>query len=198
MALVMPSLYARDIILDVPYFVQGKGAPWAEEKLGNRSNLTIGEYGCALTCIAMVVSFFSEEEWDPSRMNRWLKNHDGFEGEWDQGRYWGQVMLNWPALGKMDGRFVYTRFNWSATPADTVLIRYYLDHGVPVIAEVTHRGAPHYVVLIGYEGEDFIMHDPEFPGETSFNGRYHISDEWGSGPGRNINGLRVIYRAGKF
>lgn len=186
-------LTAQAVSLNVPFYEQGHNAPWAEEQLGNKSSLTIRTHGCALTCISMTASFFSEESYNPSLMNQWLKNNNGFQDGWEGSSYLGEVNLNWPALSQFEQGYVYTRHNWRAQPADLVLIRYYLDKGIPVISEVLYRGAPHYVVLTGYENDDFIMNDPEFPDEHNFNDVYNISDKWGSGPSRNIYGIRVLY-----
>ncbi len=196
LGLTVITLAAETYRINVPFYKQGKDAPWAEDKLGNKSELTIRTHGCALTCISMVISHFSEDPRTPSDMNAWLKRNGGFEDGWEGSQYLGEVVLNWPALASYGSGYVYTRFDWQAQPADLLLIQYYLGKGVPVIAEVKYRGAPHYVVLTGYEGGDFLMNDPEIPDQHSFNGYYNIADEWGSGPGRNIYGIRVIYPAG--
>jgi hypothetical protein len=190
------TLHAQTVSLDVPFYAQGKDTPWADDKLGNKSELTIRSHGCALTCIAMVVSHFGENPRTPADMNGWLKRNRGYEDGWEGNSYLGEVVLNWPALAGYGAGYVYTRFDWQAQPADLILIRYYLDHGIPLIGEVKYRGAPHYVVLTGYGDGDFLMNDPEFPDEHRLSSVYHISDEWGSGPGRNLYGIRVIYPAG--
>jgi hypothetical protein len=184
---------AEDVVIDVPYYTQGKEAPWADEKLGLRSGVTIRTHGCALTCIAMVYSHFTGEDINPSVMNNWLKNNKGFGDDPDKSDYSGQVVLNWPALARYGDGWVYTRFNWRALPADLLLVKYYLGRGIPVIAEVIYNGAPHYVVLTGYGEQGFTMHDPEQPGEHVFNEVYKIHDHHGSGPARNIYGIRVLY-----
>jgi len=181
--------------LKVPYYEQGNDAPWADIVLGNRSKVTIRQFGCTLTCVSMVISHFEKERLTPEDMNNWLKSNGGFDDGYDDGdgSYLGEVNLNWPALSGFRKGYVYTRHNWSANPADVVLIRYYLDNNIPLIAEVLLRGAPHYVVLTGYDSEGFIMNDPEYPGETRFDDIYNIDDRWGSGPSRNIYGIRVLY-----
>ncbi len=179
--------------MKVPYYVQGKDASWADEKLGNNSEFTIRTHGCALTSIAMIASYHTKKNYNPSKMNDWLKAHNGFDDAWEGGKYVGEVQLRWPAMTAFDDGWVYTRFDWSALPADLVLIEYYLDKGIPVIAEVLYKGAPHYVVLTGYGERGFIMNDPEFPDEHLFNNLYNISDKWGSGPARNIYGIRILY-----
>ncbi len=182
-----------DAGISVPYYTQGKDAPWADEKLGSGSTVTIRTHGCALTAVSMVISHFEGESLNPSRMNHWLKGNNGFEDDPDRNTRLGKVVMNWPAITRYGNGYVYTRFNWRAVPADLVLVRYYLDRSIPVIGEVLYRGAPHYVVLTGYDENGFIMHDPEFPEEHRFGKVYNISDRYGSGPGRNLYGIRVLY-----
>jgi hypothetical protein len=191
------SLYAQaqSSRLEVPFYTQGKDAPWADEKLGNKSELTIRTHGCALTCISMVVSHYSENPRTPADMNQWLKNNNGFEDAWEGSAYLGEVSMNWPTLASYGQGYVYTRFDWHVQPADLILIQYYLSRKIPVIAEVKYKGAPHYIVLTGFEGDDFFMNDPEFPDNHLLSEVYHVSDKWGSGAGRNLYGIRVIYPA---
>lgn len=187
------QLFAQGNTLDVPYYVQGKDSSWADEKLGNKSELTIRTHGCALTCISMVVSHLYNDGLNPSNMNKWLKRNNGFQDAWEGDEYIGEVSLNWPALTEFRDGWVYTRFDWKAKPADLLLIKYYINQGIPIIAEVLYKKAPHYVVLTGWDDEGFIMNDPEFPEEHRLNKVYNISDEWGSGASRNIYGIRVLY-----
>lgn len=193
LALFTSSLHAQAVSLNVPYYEQGKDSIWADEILGNKSTVTIRTYGCTLTCISMVASHFSDFEYTPSQMNKWLQNNNGFQDGWEGDLYLGEVNLNWPALSQFENGFVYTRHDWQAQPADLVLIRYYLDKQIPVIAEVLYNGLPHYVVLTGYNEKEFLMNDPEFPDKHNLSDVYNISDKWGSGPSRNIYGIRVLY-----
>ena len=187
------QLSAQSISLDIPFYEQGHGSPWADELLGNKSLLTIGTHGCALTCISMITSYYNNDSLTPLDMNRWLKRNDGFHDGWEGSEYLGEVVLNWPALSEFKKGYVYTRHDWRVQPADLILIKYYLDKAVPVISEVLYKGAPHYVVLTGYDEEGFLMNDPEFPDQHRLNDVYNISDRWGSGPSRNIYGIRVLY-----
>lgn len=184
---------SESVSLDLPYYAQGKDTPWADEILGNKSTVTIRTHGCALTCISMVYSYHKNKSLTPPDMNKWLKENAGFEDGWENGEYLGQIIMNWPALASYGDGWVYTRADWKALPADLLLIKYYLDNDVPVIAEVIYKSAPHYIVLTGYDAEGFMMNDPEFPDEHRFDKLYNISDSWGSGPSRNINGIRVLY-----
>ncbi|WP_037573043.1 C39 family peptidase [Spirochaeta cellobiosiphila] len=187
------SVVAKEVTLDIPYYAQGKDSPWADELLGNKSKLTIRSHGCALTCITMIVDHYSPESLTPDLMNDWLKTNNGYQDGWEGTDYLGEVVLNWPALASYGKGYVYTRLDWKAQPADILLIKYYLDQKVPVIGEVLYHGAPHYIVLTGYDEKGFLMNDPEFPEEHRMEAVYNISDKWGSGPSRNIYGIRVLY-----
>jgi uncharacterized protein YvpB len=189
------SLFAQMVDLKVPYYEQGKDSPWADEILGNKSEFTIRTHGCALTCISMITSHFSEKKITPSDMNRWLKKNNGFHDAWEGESYLGEVKLNWPAVSGFSKGYVYTRHDWKAKPADLILIQYYLDKGKPVIGEVVYKNAPHYIIITGYDENGFIMNDPEFPEQHHFNSIYNVSDKWGSGASRNIYGIRVLYPA---
>jgi hypothetical protein len=186
-------VYADSNELKVPYYSQGKESPWAAEKLGNKSSVTIRTHGCALTCISMVFSYYSKKELTPSVMNKWLQEQKAYEAGWDGKKFLGNIVLNWPSLAKYEPGWIYTRMDWKASKADVVLIQYYLSRGIPVIAEVLYKKEPHYVVLTGYNKDGFIMNDPEFPDEHVFNTLYNIDDKWGKGPARNIFGIRVLY-----
>lgn len=193
LALFPADLLSQSAHLEVPYYKQGKDTIWAEEVLGNKSTLTIRTHGCALTCISMITSHFSESPFTPSDLNLWLQKNDGFRDGWEGKTYLGEVNIYWPAMTDFDKGYVYTRHDWKAQPADLVLIRYYLDKRKPVIAEVLYQGAPHYIVLTGYDEDGFLMNDPEFPEEHRLKDVYNISDQWGSGATRNIYGIRVLY-----
>ncbi|MDC7224144.1 MAG: C39 family peptidase, partial [Spirochaetales bacterium] len=162
MILFTLAVSSQSTRIEVPFYSQGKDSPWAEEMLGNNSEITIRTHGCALTCISMVVSHFNENPRTPSDMNLWLKRNDGYEADWEGGKYQGDTILNWPALSSYGKGYVYTRFNWHAQPADLILVQYYLSRKIPVIAEVQYKGAPHYIVLTGFDGTDYFMNDPEF------------------------------------
>lgn len=177
---------------EVPYYQQGGEAPWADDKLGNKSELTIRTHGCALTAISMVLSY-QLWEIEPGVMNRWLAANGGFVDAWNGNDYLGEVSLFWPALYKFNDSIRYHREDWHSSEADLDIIKDFLDQGIPVIAEVLYRGAPHYVVLCGYNGDNFIMNDPEQPEWKWFDSHYNINDQYGSGARRNIYGIRVFY-----
>jgi len=162
------KIFTQSANIQIPLYEQGNESPWAEELLGNKSELTIRTHGCALTCISMITSHFSNNQITPSKMNKWLKTNSGFQDGWEGDTYLGEVNLNWPVLSRFEKGYVYTRHNWKTQPADLVLIKYYLDNKVPVIGEVLYRGAPHYIVITGYDEDDFYMNDPETPEKHKF------------------------------
>ncbi len=97
---------------------------WQNERLGT-SYTTIGQYGCLLTCVAMLLNFYGHDT-DPKRLNDALKVNNGFAGGnllvWDAvksvypdvlfaNRYYGNrldkldenLALGNPAIVKVDG-----------------------------------------------------------------------------------------------
>jgi uncharacterized protein YvpB len=75
------------------------------------------------------------------------------------------------------------------------LIRYHIDGGRPVVIHTYFTGSGHVVLIVGYDSEGFIFHDPAgrwagcarcgYPGSTSTNGRY-VTYSYGSLTGEII------------
>ena len=92
----------------------------------------------------------------------------------------------------MKGIASYKRYDYQDREADTELIRSYLDRKIPLIAEVLRPGGiPHFVVIYGYEKDKFLIRDPLDENTRLLSDQYRISDSFGTGPGRNIFGLRI-------
>ena len=124
--------------LDVRWFGQTREERWGNQNLGTSKTLTIHSHGCALTAAAMVLDYYGLRT-NPSRLNKWLVKHDGFDDGWDDdsGEYLGKVRILWESIvNGMDEISSYTREDFRDRPADTELIRSYLNRGIPVIAEV--------------------------------------------------------------
>ena len=64
------TILSANGIKDLVYYQQDD-ARWANSYYGDTD--TIGEYGCAPTCLAMVVSTLSEYDLDPVQMSAWAK-----------------------------------------------------------------------------------------------------------------------------
>lgn len=58
-------------VVELRYFCQSL-PPWAEEPYGSDD---IGHYGCGPTAMAMVISSFTDEVWNPRDMAQWAVEH---------------------------------------------------------------------------------------------------------------------------
>jgi hypothetical protein len=162
--------------MDVPVFGQ-RWDPWRTDLLGYSSTDTIGDYGCALTSVAMVLKYYGAET-DPRDLNNWLKANAG---------YYNDDLIRWEvAPGRASGVTYEGRHDWSG-PADLGVINGELDAGFPAIVEVRLSGQQHFVVLKGRNGTTYSMVDPWYgSGDVTLNDRY-------GSPSAAIWGLRKYH-----
>ena len=134
---------------------------WKNTNLGY-SSLTIGSYGCALTCVAMYLSGFDYPE-DPASLNTKMKSKGGFV---DAAIVWGAVSAIYPAI-KYKNLILC-----SDTDAPIDMIGNSIAAGQPVLLEVDHSPSPglqtHWVVAYQKVGKDFLVLDPwPYPPDTA-------------------------------
>jgi hypothetical protein len=118
---------------------------WRYDKLGF-SKLTIGGYGCVITCLAMLLKTFGYDE-TPRTVNQKLKKVNGFSG----------ALLRWSYAEKVWPRL---RFVKRATRYNNIEVAWYVYvKKIPVIVQTyaPKIGASvHWVLYIG----DRYMLDP--------------------------------------
>lgn len=126
---------------------------WKDEKLGF-SKLSIGKAGCAVTCLAMLLSGYSYVE-TPSSLNRKLRQVNGF---YDAAVVWSAINYLQPAVRWKD--IILCRDSEAPLSA----INEALASGNVVLAEVDSSPAPglqtHWVVIYGRKGDDYLILDP--------------------------------------
>jgi hypothetical protein len=137
-----------------PFFQQD--LLWSQEQLGT-SNDTIGSAGCALSAAAMVLRFYGDDV-DPKKLNDYLIEHNGYEGDaWIK---W-EVAATFPpnkAIHRYEDYPSYGLIDWN------------LLWGNPVIIRIRRpTGKTHFLLLVGKEGLDYLVLDP---GEKGRNGIY--------------------------
>jgi len=119
---------------------------WATSTIGG-SHESIAEVGCAL-CTAAMVSNWLGVPMTPAELNRRLINNDGYTS-----RGW----LRWQAVADATGGIL--RLTYAGAP-DHARIDAALRAGVPSIIKLPQGYFSHWVVVVGKQGEDYLVNDP--------------------------------------
>lgn len=167
--------------LPIPPISQ-KNPLWKYSKLGF-SSLSIGSYGCVLCVHTMIACYYGYNH-NPLTLNELYK---------EKGIYLNQNLIDFWGIPKAFPNIKPEEFiQCPDVPASLDLIDKYLDEQKPVIALVDFDKATqglqsHFVLIIGKEGSDYLINDPESPppGET-----YFFSAKYGE-PSKGIYGLRL-------
>ena len=143
---------------------------WSGIKLGTSTVSTIGNFGCLLTCAAMLCKYFGKDT-DPQRLNEAMKKVGGFYN----GSYWiwGKLSEVYPDIS-FDWD-IYNKGNFEDIPADLTMLDKLLEQKIPAIVKVdfTPGGEvnEHWVLVVGKE-TDYIVNDPWTGEEYYFAARY--------------------------
>jgi Peptidase C39 family len=139
-----------EILLSMPQFLQGDPR-WGDEKLADTPG-TLGGEGCAVISASMVLSYHGMEV-DPSRLNRFLREHNGYEG-----RGW----IRWESASEFFPGIVEKAYEDAPS---TFLIDWNLVRAIPSIVRIRRPdGITHFVVIVGKRGRDYLIRDPSGAG----------------------------------
>jgi len=112
---------------------------WANKTLGF-SSLTIGSYGCTLTCLTMLLNRMLGYNLTPDKVNDDLKKAKAFSGAL---LWWARVPMAYPQL-----KWVRRDYNYL-----NILVAWYVYvKGLPVMVEVNAASigaSKHWVLYIG-------------------------------------------------
>lgn len=135
-----------EILISVPQFLQGDPR-WRNDPLGDTPG-TLGGEGCAIASASMVLGHYGIAI-DPKRLNRFLREYNGFEG---------QGWLRWESAAEFAPGLIekayedlpsFLRIDWN------------LLRGNPVIVRIRRPdGVTHFVVIVGKRGLDYLIRDP--------------------------------------
>jgi hypothetical protein len=135
-----------EILISVPQFLQGDPR-WRDDPLGDTPG-TLGGEGCAIASASMVLGHYRMSV-DPKHLNRFLREHNGFEG---------QGWLRWESAAEFAPGLIekayedlpsFLRIDWN------------LLRGNPVIVRIRRpAGITHFVVIVGKRGLDYLIRDP--------------------------------------
>lgn len=146
---------------DVPIYGQ-RDPRWAFEKLGFGVE-TIGNYGCVITSLAMMLSAIEDAEITPLDVNDELKAVDGFAGDTRNLVVWKSVEDAFPSVS-FGGLDVCVTV---AAPVDKIDKRIAVDDCFCIV-QVDMNPSPevpgiqgHYVLIVAGNGKDgYTIHDP--------------------------------------
>lgn len=120
---------------------------WASEKIGG-SGERLAAVGCTVCCLSMALAVH-DIALNPSELNRQLKAADGYT-------YRGWV--KWAAVESVAKEKV--RIDLPGNPTHNV-VNGALAKGDPVLVKVRlASGIQHWVLLVGREGNEYLMKDP--------------------------------------
>lgn len=130
---------------------------WANTRIGHAgSPKTIGEWGCLLTCFAMVANSYGRAI-TPAQLNASMVRKDGFLDGY---------LTKWNALSSVYTDIVY-HGKMDMSPTIVNRINDSLDAGNPVTVLVDFtRDTPytdndqHWVLIVGRTGDDYRINDP--------------------------------------
>lgn len=141
---------------------------WANDRMGN-SSCTIGRFGCLITSITMALRWFGKDI-EVKELNRWLSANGGYVNGTGN-LYWGAIPKLYPDI------YMHTAINCASIPAPLDKIDALLVKNIPVIVEVDFNPSTvpidqHWVLIIGKQGDDYIVNDPWYGDTGSFKQRY--------------------------
>ncbi|MEM7801980.1 MAG: NBR1-Ig-like domain-containing protein, partial [Chloroflexota bacterium] len=132
---------------------------WKTKTLGTRhSDVTIGDWGCLMTCLTMVANYYGKSHTPESMVDRML----------DKGLFIDAKKTPFRLLDSLYTDIIYEgRLESRANPNIAQRIDAALAAGHPVTAhvDVTPNSAytpndQHWVLIVGKDGSDYRIHDP--------------------------------------
>jgi hypothetical protein len=151
---------------------------WAADPYDSQPGQSIGQNGCALTCMAMAAKAMGADT-DPRRLNNWMKTLPGKEGFISKGGVNFYAILQLPGVTGVTGMETkgdsFDRKTIDkATPLanQSQFLDGKLNQGCIIIAQVKNRhrpdssASPHWVLITGKTGSTYSILDPNSPGES--------------------------------
>jgi hypothetical protein len=157
--------------IQTPFYLQ-RDARWKDETIG--SGETLGKVGCTVSSLAMALDRYGVS-FTPKSLNDALKANDGYTR-----RGW----LQWIAVTKVSEGKAQVAVLSAPTHGDMDAA---LQAGEPILAKVfINRVIPHWVLVVGKDGQEYLMRDP-------LNERKDL--EHLSKYGSDVYGVRIVKAA---
>lgn len=155
LAPISQTTVSRSAFAVEPFILQ-RDCRWATVKIGG-SGESIKSVGCTLCCLSMAMGHHGIEI-TPPELNQKLIGVDGYT-------YRGWV--KWDAIRQISNERVKIELPANPTHQD---IETALANGDPVLVKVPLRsGIQHWVLLVGREGNEYLMKDPLGDGKNLRN-----------------------------
>ncbi len=159
--------------ISLPLFSQ-RDDLWKSKKLGT-SLLTLGTSGCLVTCLAMIAKYYGKQ-CTPATINDDLIRVNGFALDSQTGKL---DLYIWNSINKIYSDISEPKRVPTPNPVTSTQfaeIEKEITEGRPVIIEVdfipeTSSVDRHFIVIIGKEGDQWIVADPWY-GDTASLSRY--------------------------
>jgi hypothetical protein len=167
------------------YFYSQRDSQWAGQQLGTGSD-TIGNSGCALACVAMLLKWEagSTIDPDPSQLNQWLITNGGYSNG---------DLINWDVAASHDGAAGLTwqgstsgTNEWSSLDAELSAGR------KPIVSVKFSSGIGHFVVVYEKSGASGIASSYKIldPWDYSFSASKTLESYRNVSTGNTILGIR--------
>jgi len=132
--------------IETAHYLQ-KDARWENDTIGGTSE-RLARVGCTVCSLAMALDHYGVKT-TPKELNEFLKRNDGYTI-----RGW----LKWNSVSNFTAGKVWMGYIGRPSHAR---IDQALKGGQPVIGKVFINGIiPHWVLIVGKEQNDYLMHDP--------------------------------------
>jgi hypothetical protein len=153
------------VALETPSYQQNDDR-WKDEKIGG-SGEKLGDVGCAICSLAMALDHFGIH-YTPKELNDQLKANDGYT--W---RGW----LKWQAISTITDNKITVEAVRKPSHAD---IDAALKSHYPVVVKLLiNRTIPHWVLVVGKQGTNYLMRDPLGDGHSLESLSKYDSDIFG-------------------
>ena len=142
--------------LKLPITFSQNDPRWKDKPIGTKG--TIGGVGCLMCDGTMVANYYGFQE-TPLTFNEKLTQNGGYQD--GNLMIWGKIPQLFPGL-KYSGQWASADL---LTQAHMNQIRGAIDKGFPVFLKIdtipsTSKLDEHWILAIGYDGDDFIVQDP--------------------------------------
>jgi hypothetical protein len=160
--------FTNFVAIETPFYLQ-RDERWKNDTI--RSGETLAKVGCTVSSLAMALEHYGVS-FTPGALNEALNANGGYTR-----RGW----LQWNAVARLSGGKASVGVLAKPTHHDIDAALMALQ---PVLAKVfINRVIPHWVLLVGKDGQDYLMRDPLNEGKTL---------EKLSKYGSDIYGVRIV------